>query len=129
MKNLYKIIFGTIISIFILNGTLADEVNIYTSRHYDSDAELYSSFTADTGIKVNIISGKGKALMERLNSEGANSPADVFITVDAGNLWKVQDYGLFASIDSRKIENTVPKIYRGENNEWIALHKISRLSS
>ena len=104
-----------------------EEVNIYTSRHYDSDTKLYEDFTRETGIKVNIISAKGKALIERLKSEGASSPADVFITVDAGNLWKVQDSGLFISIKSKKIDNIVPKIYRGENNEWIALAKRARV--
>ena len=112
---------------FISSMVFANEVNVYTSRHYDSDAELYSSFTADTGIKVNIISGKGKALMERLNSEGANSPADVFITVDAGNLWKVQKDGMFQAISSSVVDSVVPANLRGPNNEWVAIAKRSRV--
>ena len=112
---------------FISSMVFANEVNVYTSRHYDSDAELYSSFTADTGIKVNIISGKGKALMERLNSEGANSPADVFITVDAGNLWKVQKDGMFQGISSSVVDSVVPANLRGPNNEWVAIAKRSRV--
>ena len=88
---------------------------------------MYSSFTADTGIKVNIISGKGKALMERLNSEGANSPADVFITVDAGNLWKVQKDGMFQAISSSVVDSVVPANLRGPNNEWVAIAKRSRV--
>ena len=112
---------------FISSMVFANEVNVYTSRHYDSDAELYSSFTADTGIKVNIISGKGKALMERLNSEGANSPADFFITVDAGNLWKVQKDGMFQSISSSVVDSVVPANLRGPNNEWVAIAKRSRV--
>jgi iron(III) transport system substrate-binding protein len=55
-----------------------EEVNIYTSRHYDADNLLYEQFTKKTGIKVNIISGKGSALIERLKAEGINSPGDVF---------------------------------------------------
>ena len=112
---------------FISSMVFANEVNVYTSRHYDSDAELYSSFTADTGIKVNIISGKGKALMERLKSEGPNSPADVFITVDAGNLWKVQKDGMFQSISSSVVESVVPTNLRGPNDEWVAIAKRSRV--
>ena len=69
-----------------VNSIFANEVNIYTSRHYDSDVKLYQDFTDQTGIKVNIISAKGNALIERLKSEGENTPADIFITVDAGNL-------------------------------------------
>ena len=53
----------------MLNGTLADEVNIYTSRHYDSDVQLYEKFTAKTGIKVNVVSGKDKALQKRIKEE------------------------------------------------------------
>ena len=74
----------------------ASEVNIYTSRHYDSDDLLYEEFTKETGIKVNIMSGKGSALLERLKSEGKKSPADVFFTVDAGNLWKIQKGDFFS---------------------------------
>ena len=51
---------------------MADEVNVYTSRHYDSDEVLYKEFTQETGIRVNIISGKGSALLKRLKSEGKN---------------------------------------------------------
>ena len=127
MKNLYKIIFGIIISIFILNGTLADEVNIYTSRHYDSDDALYSEFTAETGIQVNIISGGGNALMERLKAEGKNSPADIFFTVDAGNLWRVQKEGYFKSIESENIKSIVPENLRGPNDEWVAIAKRARV--
>ena len=105
----------------------ANEVNVYTARHYDSDAALYSIFTDKTGIKVNIISGKGKALMERLKSEGSNSPADVFITVDAGNLWKVERDGMFQSISSDTIEAAVPTNLRGPNNTWFAIAKRSRV--
>ena len=124
MKLLVLFIINLLFSNFLF---VDEEVNVYTSRHYDSDTKLYEDFTEETGIKVNIISAKGKALIERLKSEGKSSPADVFITVDAGNLWKVQDYELFTSINSRKIENIVPKKYRGRNNEWIALAKRARV--
>ena len=82
---------------------MANEVNIYTSRHYDSDDALYAEFTKETGIAVNIVSGKGSALLQRLKAEGVNSPADIFFTVDAGNLWKVQKEKLFQSIQSKKV--------------------------
>ncbi len=115
--------------ILTLFGSLSfsSEVNIYTSRHYDSDSKLYDNFTELTGIKVNIISAKSTALIERIKSEGKNSPADVFITVDAGNLWKVQDLGLFTKIKSKKIDESVPARLRGKNNEWIALAKRARV--
>ena len=95
-----KTIYLLLIS-FLSEIVFAESVNVYTSRHYDSDDALYEEFTDETGIKINIISGKGSALLERIKSEGKNSPADIFFTVDAGNLWKVQKEGLFQSIKSK----------------------------
>ena len=126
MKTTNYFAFFLCFSVFT-NLVFSSEVNIYTSRHYDTDIELYKSFTNQTGIEVNIISGKSKALIERIRSEGKNSPADIFITVDAGNLWKVQDYGLFAKIRSKIIDQTVPIHLRGKNNEWTALAKRARV--
>ena len=106
---------------------MANEVNIYTSRHYDSDDALYAEFTKETGIAVNIVSGKGSALLQRLKAEGVNSPADIFFTVDAGNLWKVQKEKLFQSIQSKNVLKVVPVNLRGPNNEWTAIAKRARV--
>ena len=123
MKKIQLILLFT----FFVNLVTADEVNVYTSRHYDSDDALYEEFTQETGIKVNIISGKGSALLQRLKAEGKNSPADIFFTVDAGNLWKVQKEGLFQSIQSEKVLAEVPENLRGPNDEWTAIAKRARV--
>ncbi len=127
MKLFTEIFVVLIITFVTVGSAFAKEVNLYTSRHYDSDDALYQKFTDKTGIKVNVISGKGKALMERLASEGTSSPADVFITVDAGNLWKVQKDGMFQSINSSMVDNIVPANLRGPNNEWVGIAKRSRV--
>jgi len=127
MNSVLRFLAIAVITFVTVGSSFANEVNLYTSRHYDSDDALYQKFTNDTGIKVNVISGKGKALMERLASEGANSPADVFITVDAGNLWKVQKDGMFQSINSSTIDSIVPENLRGPNNEWVGIAKRSRV--
>ena len=127
MKLFTEIFVVLVITFVTVGSAFAKEVNLYTSRHYDSDDALYQKFTDKTGIKVNVISGKGKALMERLASEGASSPADVFITVDAGNLWKVQKDGMFQSINSSMVDNIVPANLRGPNNEWVGIAKRSRV--
>ena len=127
MNSLLRFLAITVIAFVTVGSSFAKEVNLYTSRHYDSDDALYQKFTDATGIKVNVISGKGKALMERLASEGANSPADVFITVDAGNLWKVQKDGMFQSINSTTIDSIVSENLRGPNNEWVGIAKRSRV--
>ena len=105
----------------------SEEVNIYTSRHYDADDLLYKQFTKKTGIKVNIISGKGSALIERLKAEGTNSPGDIFFTVDAGNLANFQKQGYLQPIQSEAIKQIVPVELRGENDEWIAVAKRARV--
>ena len=109
------------------NVLMTNEVNVYTSRHYDSDDVLYEEFTKETGVRINIISGKGSALLERIKSEGKNSPADIFFTVDAGNLWKVQKEDLFQEIKSSKVISSVPENLRGPNNEWTAIAKRARV--
>jgi iron(III) transport system substrate-binding protein len=126
--NKFKILISTILFLMVITGcTPVNEVNIYTSRHYDADDILYAEFTKKTGIKVNIISGSGGALMERLKSEGSNSPGDVFFTVDAGNLANFQKGGYLQSIKSQTITNLVPKELRGENDEWVAVAKRARV--
>jgi iron(III) transport system substrate-binding protein len=127
MNSVLRFLAIAVITFVTVGSSFANEVNLYTSRHYDSDDALYQKFTNDTGIKVNVISGKGKALMERLAKEGVNSPADVFITVDAGNLWKVQKDGMFQSISSDTINSIVPENLRGPNNEWVGIAKRSRV--
>ena len=127
MKCFSKLFFVSSLIFTLSSQLIANEVNVYTSRHYDSDEIIYEEFKNLTGIKVNIISGKGKALMERLRLEGKNSPADLFITSDAGNLWKIQKDGMFKEILSEKIKKTVPENFRGPNNEWVGIAKRSRV--
>ena len=72
----------------------AQEVNLYSSRHYDTDRTLYETFTKETGIRVRLIEGDADQLIERIRSEGANSPADVLITVDAARLARAKAAGV-----------------------------------
>ena len=117
-----------LIALFMENEEVQNqEVNIYTSRHYDADDLLYEEFTKKTGIKVNIISGKGSALIERLKAEGVNSQGDVFFTVDAGNLANFQKQGFLQPIQSENIKKIVPAELRGENDEWVAVAKRARV--
>tara|TARA_B100000676_G_scaffold271529_1_gene288913 strand:- start:29 stop:1099 length:1071 start_codon:yes stop_codon:yes gene_type:complete len=131
-KNKFLLLALVIIPVIIIfnqnkERTSYQEVNVYTSRHYDADDLLYEEFTKETGIKVNIISGKGSALIERLKAEGSNSPGDVFFTVDAGNLANFQKQGFLQPIQSEAIKKIVPKELRGENNEWVAVAKRARV--
>ncbi|MCF6094056.1 Fe(3+) ABC transporter substrate-binding protein [Microaerobacter geothermalis] len=102
-------------------------VNLYTSRHYDTDAELYKIFTEQTGIKVNVVQGKGDELMERLDREGANTEADVFMTADAGNLYRLKERGLLQAVESKTLAENIPEQLRDVDNQWFGLTKRARV--
>jgi len=97
---------------------LAEEVNVYSSRHYNTDQALYDEFTAATGIKVNLIEAKGDALIERMQAEGESSPADVFITVDGSRLARAVEAGLFQPTSSEALNAAVPENLRHPDGLW-----------
>jgi len=104
-------------------GVLAEEVNLYSSRHYDTDVALYESFTEDTGIEVNLIEGSEDELIERIKAEGRNSPADVLITVDAGRLWRADQAGVLQPVSSAVLEERIPANLRHPEGKWFGLSK------
>jgi len=103
------------------------EVNVYTSRHYEADQELYKMFEEETGIKVNVVEGKGEELMERLSIEGEATEADVYITADAGNLYQAKDRELFQAVESDVLEKNIPEKLRDKDNQWFGLTKRARI--
>jgi iron(III) transport system substrate-binding protein len=105
----------------------AAEVNVYSSRHYDTDKSLYQTFTQQTGIKVNIIEGRDDELIERIRTESGNSPADILITVDAGRLWRAQSADILQPIKSKTLEDTVPAYLREPSGLWFGLTKRARV--
>lgn len=109
------------------SSLVASEITIYSHRHYDSDKGLFKLFTEKTGIAVNIVQARANELAKRIEVEGKNSKADLFMTADAGNLEQVRTQGLFVPANSKTIEKLSPKMYRGENNEWIAIAKRARV--
>lgn len=106
---------------------MANEVNIYSARHYDTDLQLFDTFTEQTGIQVNIIEGSEDELLARLQAEGANSPADVFITVDGGRLHRAVEAGLFQPVDSEILETRVPEKSQHPDNLWFGLTSRARV--
>ena len=105
----------------------AGVVNIYSSRHYDTDLALYTDFTEQTGIEVNRIEADANALIERLESEGELSPADLLITVDAGVLWRADQAGLLAPASSDVLETRIPQNLRHPEGHWFGLSKRARV--
>ena len=101
------------------------ELNIYSARHYQTDEALYGNFTKQTGIKVNRIEAKEDELLERIRNEGANSPADVFITVDVSRLAHADQMGIFAPVKSALLDERIPANLRTER--WFSFSKRARL--
>ena len=119
--SIISILFG-----FISNFALATEVNVFSARHYDSDIQLYEKFTKATGIKVNIVSGKDKALQKRIIEEGADCIGDLYITADAGRLGTFQAKGMFQRAGwSKVIKDSVPSNFRSA--EWVGIAKRARI--
>ncbi len=107
--------------------SLAEEkiLNLYSARHYQTDEALYTAFSQQTGIKINRIEGKEEELLERIKNEGANSPADIFLTVDAARLAKAHELGLFAPVASKTLESRIPEYLRTE--DWFSFSTRARV--
>ncbi|MCR9255941.1 MAG: Fe(3+) ABC transporter substrate-binding protein [Alphaproteobacteria bacterium] len=107
----------------------ADEnvLNLYSSRHYQTDERLYSDFEKATGITINRIEGKGDALIQRIASEGANSPADVLLTVDAGRLWRADQQGLLQPVGSEALAAAIPANVRHPDGHWFGFSRRARI--
>ena len=96
------------------------DLQIYSARHYDLE-QAFGQFTDETGISVEFISGDDAELLERLKAEGDETPADVFMTVDAGNLWNAARQGELAALDSPELEQAVPEDLRDADGQWFGL--------
>lgn len=105
----------------------AEVVNLYSSRHYDTDLALYDNFTKETGITINRIEAGADELIERILSEGETSPADVLITVDAGRLWRAKEAGIFQSVESQQINERIPAHLRHPEGLWFGVAKRARV--
>ena len=102
------------------------ELNVYSHRQVDLIEPLFAEFTKQTGIKVNVIFAD-KGLIERIEAEGRNSPADLFLTVDVGSFTQATAAGIGQPIESEKIEATVPPGYRAEDKQWVGLTRRARV--
>lgn len=125
MKLMHALIAAATLSIF--NPAVAQEkaLNLYSARHYQTDEALYRDFTQQTGIKINRIEGKEDELLERIKNEGANSPADVFLTVDAARLAVAHELGLFSPVSSKLLESRIPAHLRTE--DWFSFSTRARV--
>ncbi len=115
------------LSLALVSSIQAEEkvLNLYSARHYQTDEALYTGFTRQTGIKINRIEGKEDELLERIKNEGANSPADILLTVDASRLAAAHEMGLFAPVKSKRLEARIPANLRAE--DWFSFSTRARV--
>ena len=102
-------------------------LNLYSSRHYQTDEALYANFTKQTGLRVNRIEAGDDPLIERLKNEGAGSPGDVLVTVDAGRLWRAEQLGLLQPIKSKVLDARLPDHMRAANDQWFGFSARARV--
>ena len=107
--------------------SFAQEVNIYSSRHYDSDDVLFDAFTEETGITVNRIEADADEIIARLEAEGDNSPADIFIAVDVGRMDRAEEAGVLQPFTSDVIEERVPEQFQHPENLWFGVSQRARI--
>lgn len=126
-----RTVLGTVASIAILASGLPAQaqqvLNLYSTRHYQTDEVLYAGFTKETGIEINRIEGDGDALIQRIISEGQNSPADIFLTVDAGRIWRAEEAGLFQPVDSEILNKAIPQNLRHPDGLWFGFSTRARM--
>jgi len=111
----------------VSSGARAAELNLYSARHYQVDEALFENFTAQTGIEVNRIEGKGDELLQRILSEGENSPADLLLTVDVGRLYRAEKEGVFQPVRSEVLEQVIPAHLRHPDGLWFGFSSRARL--
>ncbi len=118
---------GALAAALSVNLQAAEEnvLNLYSARHYQTDEKLYENFSKQTGIKINRIEGKEEELLERIKNEGANSPADVLLTVDASRLALAHELGLFAPVKSKVLESRIPANLR--TDDWFSFSTRARV--
>ncbi|MEM1011311.1 MAG: Fe(3+) ABC transporter substrate-binding protein [Planctomycetota bacterium] len=124
-----RLVLATVLSFLVspIAALAAGEVNVYSSRHYDSDDELYALFTEQTGIEVNIIEGNTDELITRLEREGDLSPGDIFIAVDAGRLHKAVEADLLQPTQSDVLAERIPETLRHPDGLWFGYSKRARV--
>lgn len=131
MNNILKFCFVLMLmTLFIACGNSSKSgavVNVYTHRHYKADDELFAKFTEETGINVNIVNASADELIQRLETEGEYSNADVLITVDAGRLYRAQSKDLLQPIRSETLEANISREYREKDGYWYGLTYRARI--
>lgn len=125
MKTVLKLASAVLLAANV-QAALAEEVVVYSARNEQLIKPLFDAYTKQTGVNVKFITDKEGPLLERLKAEGANTPADVLITVDAGNLWQAANLDLLRPLQSNVLQSNIPAHLRDPKNQWFGLSVRSR---
>ncbi|CRL16359.1 Fe(3+) ABC transporter substrate-binding protein [Phaeobacter italicus] len=121
------ILAGALTAAVATTAAAEGELNLYSSRHYDTDERLYTDFEEATGITINRIEGKADELIARMQAEGENSPADVLLTVDTSRLARAKNAGVLQSIESATLEERIPANLQDNDNQWFGFSQRARI--
>ncbi len=130
MTRINRALCALLLPLFAIPAVRAAEepvLNLYSARHYQTDEALYNDFAKATGIRINRIEASDDQLVERLKNEGAASPADILLIVDAARLWQAQQLGLFQPVTSAALNERVPAKYRDPAGNWFGFSYRARV--
>ncbi len=127
MVKYLKVCLAVLAGFFMTASAQEKVVNVYSHRHYETDKRLFAQFEKESGIKVNIVKANADELINRLQIEGSNSPADILLTVDAGRLWRAQERGLLQPVESEILRENVPANLRDPAGHWFGLTTRARV--
>lgn len=120
-KQIFLVITALFVTFSSLSQVLATELVVYSARKEHLVKSLFDEYEKETGVKIKYLTGKAAPLMQRLKAEGKNTPADILITVDAGNLWHAAGEGLLQPIDSAVLKANIPAHLRDSEGQWFGL--------
>lgn len=120
MKSLKSALLGTLL-VVTTQAVQAEEVVVYSARNEQLIKPLFDAYTKETGVQIKFVTDKEGPLMARLKAEGRNTPADMFMTVDAGNLWQAAQEDLLKPVNSKVLAANIPEHLRDPGNEWFGL--------
>ncbi|MEY8839522.1 extracellular solute-binding protein, partial [Cribrihabitans sp. XS_ASV171] len=124
---MHKPIAAALAALIAGSAAAEGELNLYSSRHYDTDERLYTDFEEATGITINRIEGNADELIARMEAEGANSPADILLTVDTSRLARAKDAGILQPVESEVLEERIPSNLQDADNQWFGLSQRGRI--
>ncbi len=116
-----------VVAAMAIQPAQAEQLNIYSARHYDVDEQIHAAFTRETGIEINVLQGSSDQLVERIRREGIASPADVLITVDAGRLWRAEQAGILQPVESGILDARIPARLRHPDGLWFGFSQRLRI--